>query len=47
MHKDQKQLNDSFLAHFGDAIRNRRINLLLSQEQLGVRAHLHRTYITE
>lgn len=47
MHKDKHQLNDSFLAHLGDAIRNRRISLFLSQEQLGSRAHLHRTYITD
>ena len=33
--------------HLGDAIRNRRINLYLSQEQLGSRAHLHRTYVTD
>jgi len=47
MHKDKHYLSDSFLLHLGDAIRNRRINLLLSQEELGTRAHLHRTYVTD
>ena len=48
-HKDRNKhyLDDSFLSHLGDAIRNRRINLFLSQEELGSRAHLHRTYVTD
>jgi len=47
MNKGKNHLSDSFLLHLGDAIRNRRINLYLSQEQLGTRAHLHRTYVTD
>ena len=47
MRKEKNSQNESFLLHLGDAIRNRRINLFLSQEQLGSRAHLHRTYVTD
>ena len=47
MDKEKTNLNDSFLTHLGDAIRNRRISLYLSQEELGSRAHLHRTYVTD
>jgi transcriptional regulator with XRE-family HTH domain len=47
MPKLKNYLNDSFLLHLGDAIRNRRIALFLSQEELGSRAHLHRTYVTD
>jgi len=36
-----------FLRHLGDAIRSRRVDLILSQEQLGCRANLHRTYVTD
>ncbi len=46
MNKD-KHYSESFLLHLGDAIRNRRVNLFLSQEELGARAHLHRTYVTD
>jgi transcriptional regulator with XRE-family HTH domain len=45
--KEQNHRNESFLLHLGDAIRNRRISLYLSQEELGSRAHLHRTYVTD
>ncbi len=47
MPKTRSHLNDAFLAHLGDAIRSRRISLYLSQEELGERAHLHRTYVTD
>lgn len=46
MEKKRHHLSEKFLAHLGDAIRHRRINLYLSQEQLGSLAHLSRTYIT-
>lgn len=46
MNKD-KHYSESFLLHLGDAIRNRRVNLFLSQAELGERAHLHRTYVTD
>ena len=46
MRKDSNY-KEPFLRHLGDAIRMRRIDLLLSQEQLGFRASLHRTYVTD
>jgi transcriptional regulator with XRE-family HTH domain len=47
MRKTKNHRNDSFLQHLGDAIRTRRIKLLLSQAELGSRADFHRTYITD
>ena len=47
MRKDRDNLSESFLLHLGDAIRQRRIKLFLSQEELGTHAHLHRTYVTD
>ena len=46
MQKDKKA-SDLFLSCLGDSLRERRIDLLLSQEQLGILAKLHRSYITE
>ncbi len=46
MGKTRSHLSENFLLHLGDAIRDRRINLYLSQEELGSRADLSRTYIT-
>ncbi len=45
--RKENYISEAFLLHLGDSIRNRRINLFLSQEQLGERAHLHRTYVTD
>ena len=42
-----KKANDLFLSSLGDSLRQRRIELLLSQEQLGILAKLHRSYVTE
>lgn len=42
-----KQRSDPFLIAFGEVIRNRRIDLLMTQEALAHSADLHRTYITE
>jgi transcriptional regulator with XRE-family HTH domain len=47
MLKNNDKGKEPFLGHLGDAIRVRRTSLLLSQEQLGVRADLHRTYVTD
>jgi transcriptional regulator with XRE-family HTH domain len=47
MRNDQKRDSELFLLFLGDAIRARRINLYLSQEELGSRAKLHRTYVTD
>jgi transcriptional regulator with XRE-family HTH domain len=44
--KDQKRKN-SLLQGFGAAIRNRRIEQNMTQEELGEAAQLHRTYITD
>jgi hypothetical protein len=41
MHNGKHPAGEAFLLHLGDAIRDCRINLFLSQEQLGSRAHLH------
>ena len=47
MRKNKEPYTEAFLLHLGDAIRHRRISLFLSQEELGSRAHLHRTYVTD
>jgi DNA-binding XRE family transcriptional regulator len=47
MRNDQKHHSESFLLTLGDAIRARRIDLFLSQQDLGSNAKLHRTYVTE
>jgi len=47
MPRIKNHLDEAFLLHLGDAIRSRRISLYLSQEELGERAHLHRTYVTD
>jgi transcriptional regulator with XRE-family HTH domain len=46
-HNESKEPEESFLGHLGDAIRARRTDLFLSQEQLGLRAGFHRTYVTD
>lgn len=47
MRRDNNHRKEPFLRHLGDAIRLRRVDLILSQEQLGLRAGFHRTYITD
>jgi transcriptional regulator with XRE-family HTH domain len=47
MRKDSTNHKEPFLRHLGDAIRSRRVDLYLSQEQLGSLAGLHRTYVTD
>jgi len=47
MRKSDNHNKQPFLRHLGDAIRSRRVDLVLSQEQVGVRANLHRTYVTD
>lgn len=39
--------NERFLQHLGESVRIHRIDQLLSQEQLGTRCGMHRTYITD
>jgi transcriptional regulator with XRE-family HTH domain len=47
MRKTKQQKKNVFLIALGDAVRERRIDLLLTQEGLGVAAGLHRTYVTD
>jgi transcriptional regulator with XRE-family HTH domain len=47
MHKNNNKKKEPFLEHLGNSIRVGRIDLFLSQEQLGFRSGLHRTYITD
>lgn len=47
MRKTKQQKKNVFLIALGDAVRDRRIDLLLTQEGLGVAAGLHRTYVTD
>jgi transcriptional regulator with XRE-family HTH domain len=47
MNKRTKFVREPFLEHLGDAIRGRRIDLLLSQEELATRSGLYRSYVTE
>lgn len=37
----------AFLQRFGDAVRRRRVELALSQDELAHRCGLHRTYVSE
>ncbi len=43
----KQRLRQSALKALGQAIRNRRVDLAMSQEALGVKASLHRTYVTD
>ncbi len=47
MVQNSRKPNEPFLWHLGNAIRDRRIELLISQAELGARAGLHRTYVTD
>jgi len=47
MGKARQQHRDRILKALGGAIREHRLLLKLSQEELGARANLHRTYITD
>jgi transcriptional regulator with XRE-family HTH domain len=47
MRKRRQYLNKKFLLAVGETIRSRRLKLSLSQEELGARCDVHRTYITE
>ena len=42
-----KQHRKKALKALGEAIRNRRVDLELTQEELGVVVELHRTYVTD
>ncbi len=42
----QRRKNDALLS-LGEAVRNRRVDLLLTQEQVAENAELHRTYVTD
>ncbi len=47
MRKSKQQRKNIILKSFGEAVRNRRLDLKLTQEELGDAAQLHRTYITD
>lgn len=47
MHPSKNNRDKSPLIFLGDAMRNRRIDLLLTQEAIGEAAGLHRSYITD
>ncbi len=47
MLKKKRHKHDQFLLALGEAIRSRRLELKLTQDELGTAANLHRTYITE
>lgn len=47
MRKKNQHREDRLLKHIGEALRNRRISLLMSQAELAHRANFHRTYITD
>jgi len=42
-----QRVKDSILIRFGQAVRKRRMELGLSQEDLAERADLHRTYVAD
>ncbi len=47
MRQSEQQQNNQSLKALGAAIRNRRLDQLMTQQQLGSKADLHRTYITD
>ena len=47
MRKSKQQRKNIILKSFGVAIRNRRLDQKMTQEELGDAAQLHRTYITD
>lgn len=47
MRKSQQRNNEHALRALGDAIRNRRVELELTQEEIAKAAKLHRTYVTD
>ncbi len=46
MRKSQRQ-DELVLKALGDAIRNRRVDLELTQEEVAAASNLHRTYVTD
>jgi transcriptional regulator with XRE-family HTH domain len=47
MRQNEQQQNNHSLKALGTAIRNRRLDQLMTQQQLASKAYLHRTYITD
>lgn len=47
MRKSKQQRKNLILKSFGEAVRNRRLDQKMTQEELGAAAQLHRTYITD
>ena len=47
MRKDKRRIDNPRLKNLGEALRNRRLHLELTQEQVAKSAELHRTYVTD
>lgn len=47
MRKSKQQRKNLILKSFGEAVRNRRLDQKMTQEELGDASQLHRTYITD
>ncbi len=47
MQKNKQHRAEILLRHVGEAMRNRRLELLMTQEELAKKAQFHRTYITD
>jgi transcriptional regulator with XRE-family HTH domain len=47
MRKNKQHLKEHVLKALGEALRNRRVELELTQEEIGKAADLHRTYVTD
>ena len=45
--KNQKATDEEFLCKLGEAIRERRLALGLSQEEVATKADVHRTYLSD
>jgi transcriptional regulator with XRE-family HTH domain len=47
MRRRLQRRTEKFLSALGDAVRHRRVDLCISQEELAARCTMHRTYITD
>jgi len=47
MRRDRQHRNHGFLRRIGEYVREQRVALMITQEELAERAQLHRTYVTD
>jgi transcriptional regulator with XRE-family HTH domain len=47
MRRDRQHRNHDFLRRIGEFVRERRVSLMITQEELAERAQMHRTYVTD